>query len=329
VIALQAEGPKSVSVLLAPGVEPDAVGDPEREGVEIVSLPTTGTAGLINDLRAGLEQSGGDLVCYLRRGERLYPGAVAGLARVLEHQPAAVLVYPTFVRLGTDREILETVVPDEVDAWEILRLQRSPVGPAPMMRRDAVIAALRLEADFPSLRELVFWLGIAMEGDVRRNPGTGASREASSEPIEEPAGLAGARERVAFYEHFVGMVQPPSDPRQGILSAARNAFIAGSLEIPGSNDPHSRFFVADRFAGEGVDDETIDGDARLALLEVRHAQLEQRAVRQRATLLALHELVEIRESMLKEARSGPAPEAPARRAQRLKRRLKEVRDGRR
>ena len=315
-----AEHSKSVSVLLAPGVEPDAVGDPERGGVEIVSLRAGGTAGLIDDLRAGLEQSSGDLVCYLRPGEKLYPGAVAGLAHVLEHQPSAALVYPAFVRLASDGKGLEA------DAWEILRLQRSPVGVAPMMRRDAVIAALRPEVDFPALRELVFWLGVAMQGEVRRTPGTGASREASAETTAEPGGLDVARERVAFYEHFIGAVKPPSDPRQGALSAARNAFIAGSLEIPGYNDPQSRFFVADRFAADLADAETLDGDARLALLEVRHAQLEQRAVRQRATLLSLHELVEIRESMLKEARRKPLPPA-LKPLQRLKRRLMEVRDG--
>lgn len=316
----------AVAILVSPDAEAESIEEQDYPTLEVVRLERAPT-GIVEALDRGLGKTKSELVGYLGPGEGLLPGAVAALAGALVLQPVAVVAYAAFNRVDGRGETIEAVVPEEFDFWRILRLQYCPVGPAPILRREAAAAAVRLDPNFRHCRELAFWLRISREGALRRLSAPLSSRCVTSEQSRAPGGLDAARERIRLHERFIAEAEFPADPNQGALSAARNAFIAAATEIEsGFNDPEERFFVADRFAREWPAPETLDPDANLALLEARYANLAQRLTRQRAVLQVLEGAVERREAQLSEP-NGHRGGALRWSVRRLARRLREVLSG--
>lgn len=265
---------------------------PELEAVRVEDAPPERRMGVV---AAALQQARGDFVMYLPAGDSLLPGAVSKLAEVLIAQSPVALAYPSFNLVDAGGETVETVLPEELDALEMLRLQYAPVGPGALFRRDWGAAALQVEGASARFGELALWVGLAARGPVRRLLAPLASRRVEA---GRPAGGAdAARERLQAFESLVAAVELPPGSEPLVKSGARSACVLAALELgEGVNSAGERFFVADRFsaqlgAGGGDDHET-----EVARLEARIANLEQRLSRHRAVIPLIEATVAARES---------------------------------
>jgi hypothetical protein len=292
---VQIKGQPGISIILAADSIQEGVEQQDYPGLERISLESN-PEDLVEALEAGLSQASAELVAYLGPGEGLLPGALFALAEALSPQSGAVAAYAAYDRLDEGGVAVETVVPEELDFAEMLRLQYHPQGPAPVLRREAALEALSTAFPPMSSRELSFWLKIARLGTLRRLDSPFAARRIRAECKCGGGGLNAARERIRLLDLLI-----EGDEVEGVdvRSLGRNGFISAAAEIAAPSDgPLERFFFVDRFAREQAEPAALDADADLAVLEARLANMKQRLTRQRAAVGVLKAALESRQAEL-------------------------------
>jgi hypothetical protein len=294
--------PVSVLAASVDGAASAEAGDyPSIEVVRLEEVP----GDPITALRSGLERAAGEIVIHLGPGDELLDGAIPRLVAALDSRLAPVAAYPAYRLLDDGGELLETVVPDELDFIEMLRFQLAPAGPAPAFRRAAAIEAIQFDEELGRFEELAFWLRLASRGRlVRVGQPLAARRAANAGARLDGDGVEAGHAWVRAFEWILGEAGLGGEPDRMVTSAARSAFIAAAMQIePGFNSPGERFFVADRFADCSQESPGADLEAEVAALEAHLANLRQRAVRQRAAVPLLEAAIRDREARLARRRS--------------------------
>jgi hypothetical protein len=207
---------------------------------------------------------------------------------VLAAEPGAVAVYPAFALLDAVGTVTETVVPEELDLTEILRLQHAPAGPGAMFRREPALIAARFAAPERNGR-LAFWLKLAAAGKLRRVAAALAS--APARPSPPPGGIEAARARLEALQRAVAELPLPADSEQLVAAAARSACVLAAAEIEGFNDAADRICTVDRLELLAPPADP-DADAELAILEAEVVDLERDLARRQTAVSVLESAVE-------------------------------------
>jgi len=233
------------------------------------------------------------MVVHLAPGDRLLPGALRRLAATLDADPVAVATYPAFRVLGEGSTTIETVVPDELDVIEILRLQQVPAGPGAMFRREPALEAIR-SLGAGRFDALIFWLRLAAKGSLRRVAEPLACRSTAESRPAGPGGIPAARERIATLEQAIAELELPPGSERVVASAARSAFVLAAAEIDdGFNQTDERVCVVDR-CSLLPRPEQADLEAEIVLLEAKVADLERLSARQQVAVSVLEAAVQDR-----------------------------------
>lgn len=281
----------------------------DQAGVELVVEESGGDLGA--RLRRGLDATAAELVMFLRPTETLDPGAVSHLVTALDQDPEAVAANAWFRLLGVDGRELGAVAPVAFDVAYAVRLHDFPIGPATLVRRQALsaIGGPDETLDRAALDDL--WIRLGRHGRFatvqealgeRRAPGLAGSAEERERM---------ARERVTLIDKIFEAPPVPFEFESITDQAYRNAFVyAATLVATGFSGPEERFYVADRLDPSPPDPAQIEEvDGRLMERVAHAAQLENELAWRSAAANFLRAGIAEREALIEELRN-PSPRTP-------------------
>jgi hypothetical protein len=299
-------GPRPELIVVDASVEGRAGAIADAEGVRVLEAPGEGHGEL---MRRGLADAEGELVGFLRATDALEPQAVGGLLEALREDPEAVAAHAWFRRLDEDGRTLATVSPIAFDVSYAVRLHDFPIGPAAIVRRDALGAIGGPDAGLRWAADDDLWIRLGSAGRFAPVHEPLGARRPSSRPQTLADRERMARERVALIDKVYEAEPLAREFELVVDQAYRNAFVyAATLVGPGFSGPEERFYVADRLAIDPQAPEELPwADARLMERKARAAQLENQLAWRTAAVNLLRAGIAEREHKIEELRNPPPP----------------------
>lgn len=281
----------------------------DRPGVLVLSAPGEGCGELIH---RGLAVSEAELVGLLRPTDRLRPDAAEKLVAAFGEAPDTVVAHAWFQRLGEGRRKLGDVSPVAFDAPYAVRLHDFPIGPAVLVRRDALERIGGPDTNLHWAVEDDLWIRLAAVGPFASVHEVLAERGDPVLPLDPVDRERMARERVALVDKVFEAEEVPREYELIVDQAYRNAFVyAATLVGSGLNGPEERFYVADRLAIDPPDVASIsEPDARLIERKARAARLQNELAWRTAAVNFLRAGIAEREFKIDELRNPPPPPPP-------------------
>jgi len=181
------------------------------KGVEIVTTPDIPT--IYAAWNMAIKRATGDYLTNANCDDRLYPGALAALTKVLDKNPKYAVVY-------ADADVVEAVDGPPIGAFEwaeggIEQLLRGCfVGPMPMWRKSLHDKYGLFDGEMYSAGDYEFWLRIAKADErlyhFRGSLGAYLKRQDSAEHRESLRSLWEQARAKARYREGVGIWKTPS-----------------------------------------------------------------------------------------------------------------------
>ena len=243
------------------------------ERFRFISQPNQGQARALN---RGYRLARGELVGYLSDDDLLYPRAVSELAAALAANPSAVAAYPGYHLIGERGEIEDTIIPIEYSPAEALRLHDTIIGPGGLVRRSALDRADGWDPELRWMGDLIFWMGIGLEGEVVRVPRPLAAWRRHPGAATVRIGVDRAREHVGLVDRGLALEGLGEQPPAMRAEALRNACVLAAQLAGGAESwPGERFATIDlhwplisaRAAGREADARVDETGAQAAALK--------------------------------------------------------------
>jgi glycosyltransferase involved in cell wall biosynthesis len=282
-------------------------------------------AGQAISTNRAFEACDGELLGYLSSDDLLRPDAVATLVEAIERRPDAVVVYPDYLLIDEQGEVIDRMHCGEFDLLEVLRNYDPIIGPGALVRRSAIDRAGAMDPAFPTNVDFEWWLRLILEGpfvwvpeplaSYRRHTGMLSQSARSPEMASLP---------VKLIDHFYARDDLPEEVLAVRGEAYRSAYMIGAILCTNEDMfKQTRFHIADRRAVEASEahaaqDPGAQAADRAAALERMRAALEasRRQLADRDERLAqLRERVEAQDATIAaqhQALRGPGPPIGAR-----------------
>jgi glycosyltransferase involved in cell wall biosynthesis len=186
-------------------------------------------AGQSAALNRGWALSRGDILGYLSADDALDPAAVAAAVEQLAARPDVVAVYPDFVLIDEDSQIVRRVSAPEFDRRDLILDLVCQPGPGAFFRRQAWEQAGPWNPALRQNPDLDFWMRLALQGEFVRIPKFLASfRVHRASQTWQRADEARADEPVAIVAGLLARPDLPSWVRAEAGHARASAFIASA-----------------------------------------------------------------------------------------------------